>query len=75
MSEAYEEIVQWSAETVAILEDQIATLEGVQTQHQVLIDQIYGLVTVDLELMGRGLLDPSSWDHLKQIQQLIEENA
>ena len=76
------------AETVALLEDQIATLEGVQTQHQVLIDKIWAEVKAVQEWIDTCRADGArdEWDAgdmiyprlIKfpyKIQELIEEYA
>ena len=67
---------QWTdqgghAETVAILEDVIATLEGVQTQHQVLLDKIYA--ECESAKWSRSVYRLNGLPAL--IQDLIEESA
>ena len=73
---------QWSddgghTETVAILEDVIATLEGVQTQHQVLLDQIYAACRRTDEQYRAASVAPGIllMDLVGEIQGLIEEDA
>ena len=71
---------QWSddgghTETVAILEDVIATLEGVQTQHQVLIDRIYEATVKAAEVEEKWPDSGFPWALINEIQQLIEEDA
>ena len=71
---------QWTdqgghVETVALLEDQIATLEGVQTQHQVLLDKIREATVKAAEVEERWPDSGFPWDLINEIQQLIEGNA
>ena len=77
MSAEWRENGDVHAETVAMLEDQIATLEGVQTQHQVLLDKIFELTKKAVWEVdnGRATEFASFHELTKEIQELIEENA
>ena len=62
-------------ETVAMLEDQIVILEGVQTQHLELIARVYEATKRAAELEEKWPDSGRLWPLIKEIQELIEENA